>query len=94
MAKSIKVTIGGKEYALVGDDEHLIRSTASELNRQMDEIASSHGDLPDKTVAILAALNIAEEQYKANQQLENLSTVLVSEINKMSYFLKQNLNNT
>ena len=88
MGNSIKVNIGGREYSLRGDDEQTIRDTANLVNTKYEDIVSQHGDLPDKTISVLASLNIAEESL--NYQRSNLATqeVLITELDKMTDFLE------
>ena len=91
MAKKIKVNIGGIEYPLVGEDVDLIQAAASEVDEQVSLLRKSLTNEPMTTLSILAALNIAEKNINYQKQISDSSNELVSEINKMTDFLKKTL---
>jgi len=70
------VKIFGAEYALKADTSHeYIKETAIYVDKVMNDIASKHLEQSDARVAVLAALNIAEELFEARQQTPvNLET--------------------
>lgn len=64
-AKTV-VLIGGKEYTLSGyESEEYMHRVAIYVDRTMREITRAHGNLPTNMVAVLAALNIADELLRA-----------------------------
>jgi cell division protein ZapA (FtsZ GTPase activity inhibitor) len=87
MVKSIKIVIGGKEYTLRGDDENIIQQAAQEVNRQLEELQSRHLDESPSTLAMLAALNIAEMYYKILHQSESDNKYVTEQMNSMSKLL-------
>ena len=93
MANSVKVFIGGKEYSLTGENPELIRETASIVNKQIENLVSQHGDLPDKSVPfLLAALNIAENEINNGNQIINTANSLTEELKKMELILMDSMN--
>lgn len=90
MANSVKVFIGSQEYSLTGDNPELIKETASIVNKQIENLISQHGDLPDKSVSfMLAALNIAENEINNVNHIINSSNELISEFKKMEHKLTE-----
>ncbi len=62
------VTIYGKTYHLRGGgDSGYLHELAQELDRQMREVAETTGTADTLSVAILAALNIADECLQARR---------------------------
>lgn len=89
MANSVKVFIGGKEFSLAGDNPEMIKATASMVNKQIENLVSQSGDLPDKSVSyMLAALNIAESDINKTNHILSSTDYLISELNKMESQLK------
>jgi cell division protein ZapA len=64
----IKVTIFGTNYALKADTSYeYIKETATYVDKAMQDIASKNPEQSDTRVAVLAALNIAEELILARK---------------------------
>lgn len=59
---TVTVTISGTEYTLrdEGNPEY-VRKLAAYVDRKVSEVESQVRDLPSNRIAILAALNIADE---------------------------------
>ncbi len=61
--------IFGAEYALKADtSDEYIKETAIYVDKVMNDIASKYQEQSDARVAVLAALNIAEELFEARRQ--------------------------
>lgn len=89
MIQSIRVKIGAKEYTLRGEDESKIRECAAEVDSQFQQL---HGKLQDQstsTLAVVAALNLAELKYDITRQANADSEFITSELGKMTRFLEQ-----
>jgi cell division protein ZapA (FtsZ GTPase activity inhibitor) len=84
MAENIKVYIRGHEYALRGEDESLIRHAAEDVDNEIKSLEISHLNHPAETVAILAALNIAEKRYVSKRQKDIDENYLVTELDRMA----------
>jgi len=89
MASSIRLTIGGREYSLLGEDEKLTRQAATKVNETLDNIAGSHSDIADKTLMVLAALNLAEEKIIAEENQDKFSENLNTELSKLAEYVNE-----
>ncbi len=66
----VVVTIFGKEYGLVSEvDPEYIKKTAEYLDSKMREVAENYPNIPEARVAVLAALNIADELFRTTDNL-------------------------
>lgn len=73
----VKVNIFGTEYPIKGDsDADYIQDVASYVNNKMIEIEKSLTVKSSLKVAILAALNIADELYKERAENNKILTIL------------------
>ncbi len=91
MAETVRVTIGGREYSLVGEDSNLTRNAAEEVNKQIKELKKNYGDESSNTLSVLAALNIAEGSLRDRQQNDTDMKFANIELNKMAEFLKSTI---
>ncbi len=89
MSKLIRVKIGGKDYSLRGDDEELLQQAASQVNDKLEELKAKNIEEPAATLSLIAALNIAEEQYSIKKQFEVDSNFIITEINSMVEYLNK-----
>lgn len=87
------VTISGKNYTLMGyeSDEYMQR-VASFVNSRLEEYrkVDSYRRLPADTQNVLVLLNIADEYFKAREQVEQLNEDLERR-DKDLYDVKHNL---
>ncbi len=81
----LKVMIYGTEYALKADTSHdYIKETAAYIDKKMLEISAKHQDQSDTRLAVLAALNIADELFQARKLVpDNLG----KKVNKLADIL-------
>jgi cell division protein ZapA len=63
-----------------GTDEEYVRILAAHVDSVMRDIADKTGSLSSGRVAILAALNIADEMYKERQRFRELADGLAQEL--------------
>jgi len=64
----LKVMIYGTEYALKADQSHEhIKETAAYVDQKMQEIAGKFHGQSDTRLAVLAALNIADELFEVRK---------------------------
>ncbi|MDR0896934.1 MAG: cell division protein ZapA [Oscillospiraceae bacterium] len=71
------VRIGGRDYTMVGvDSEEHIRRVAIYVDRRMDELAMATR-LPQPMVAVLTAMNIADDLIKAQDENTRLRKELL-----------------
>lgn len=91
MSTQVKVTIGGKEFTLRGDDEQKLVRAAKEVDDQIRALQSGMMDQSTQMQAIVAALNLAEQKISAEETLEKESLLLSSELENMAIFLREQL---
>ena len=76
-SESVTVTIFGREYTLRGDSEaDYVRKVADFVDQRMGEVAKNSTVASTAKVAILAAVNIADELFRERQKsLEAMATL-------------------
>lgn len=73
MANKIRFTVGGISYSVMSEDsEEYIRALGRELELKMDRLAKQNPFLSTTMVAVLAAMDAADAQKKAEQSCEEL----------------------
>ncbi|MEM7244306.1 MAG: cell division protein ZapA [Acidobacteriota bacterium] len=88
----IQVEIYGQRYTLKGsDDRAYVESLAAHVDRRMREIAETTSTVDSLKVAVLAAVNVADEYFRlklagesVEDRLQNMSDkvdLLLSEVN-------------
>jgi cell division protein ZapA len=85
--KSIKVKIFGTDYPLRGENEDFTKKVASHVDTMLNRIHEKIPEQPPLTVAVLTALNIAEEMLKERDQQQETVGYLEAEITKLSNYL-------
>ena len=74
----VNVTIDGKTYTIVSeDDENHIRRSAELVDKCIGE-TKQNGRLSSVDGAILAAMNIADKYFKAQQSSDNMRAQIKS----------------
>ena len=70
---TVTVKINGMEYNLKGkeDDEYLLK-VSEYVDGKFKEVSSNNNKLSISSVAVLSALNIADELFKCNNEVEDL----------------------
>ncbi len=67
--ESVTVTIFGKEYTLKGGaDSDYVQEVAAFVDKRMSEVARNAAVVSTDRVAILAAVNIADELFREQQK--------------------------
>ena len=88
--KSIKVKIFGSEYPLRGESEEMTKKVAGYVDEKMQALSRAQKPVNKSNIAMLAALNIADEYHRLkesheailnrlNQLSKKLSTMLTEE---------------
>ena len=89
--KSLRVKIYDTEYSLKGEDEELMKEAANQVDSLMNEFSTKIPDQPLSTIAVLTALNIAEEFLKfknlSQQSCDSIKDEMDSLNKKISLFL-------
>ncbi len=82
--RSIRVSIFGRDYNIRGDsDSEYIKTVAAHVDSVMRDIADKTGSLSSGRVAILAALNIADEMFKERQYFDEFTNELAQELEEV-----------
>lgn len=69
----VKVRIYGQEYTVAGEkDEEAIRQIAAHVNETMRQLGRSFSTNGQGTLAVLTAINIADEYFEAQKEIESL----------------------
>lgn len=72
------VKIAGKEYTISSyDDENYVKRVAAYVNRRMDELGAATR-LPSSQLAVLTAMNVADDMLKARDELRQLRNELAA----------------
>jgi cell division protein ZapA (FtsZ GTPase activity inhibitor) len=89
MAQTVKVTIMGTEYPLRSNDEALTRELAASLDTDMHELQAKLPAQSTTTLAVLSALNFAEQSANSRaSEVRELSRV-TEEIDLLSERLEK-----
>jgi len=86
------VEIFGREYKIRGvADEQYILKVASYVDKKMREVSSGSSLPSHDRLAILAALNIADELFQERKQSSEVHTNIEQKAHKLIGILDQNL---
>jgi cell division protein ZapA len=82
--KTIEVDISGQRYKIRSDEqEEYIASLATYVNQQIDQIRQKSKSMATQSVAVLAALNIADELFKTRQRRDLLKQQMKERIRRI-----------
>jgi cell division protein ZapA len=85
MSDAVSVEIYDQVYHLRGSDPEYIEKLAASVDRKMRTVAQQGTTVDSLRVAVLAALNIADELQRLRQRYESLSgSVQASEVSMRS----------
>jgi cell division protein ZapA (FtsZ GTPase activity inhibitor) len=95
MSQTIKVSIFGTEYPLRSNDEALTKQLAADVDAQLREFQQKLPSQSTTTLAVLTALNFAEEEShtrenerreldRASLEIETISTMLEQALEEKS----------
>ncbi len=84
MKKQFQIKILGQDFSVTSDDgeDHVTRVVAL-VNDRIDQIGSRSPKMPALHIAILAALNIADEYVKLEEKSETFTTSLKERSEKL-----------
>lgn len=89
MSKAIRVTIGGKDLTLRGNDEEKIKKSVREVNLQVQHLQQTLREQSTPTLMVLAALNIAEKYLDVQEQSSKDVVFVSDELDKMTQYLER-----
>lgn len=85
----VKVRIYGQEYTIAGEkDEETIRNIAAHVNDKMRELGRSFSNNGQGTLAVLTAINIAEEYFAAQEAIAELKAAKEQLAKETEHYLK------
>ncbi|QGP90847.1 Cell division protein ZapA [Neomoorella glycerini] len=73
------VNINGQDYIVKGEAPEYIQMLASYVDKKMRQVSQKFPHYPPVKVAVLAALNIADELYKVQQDYDTLVKLIQEE---------------
>lgn len=77
MKNLVRVEILGREYTVKSDEgEERVKNIAAYVNRKIKEVSESSQTVSTLNVAILAALNIANDYFEAVEDQKTLSQTI------------------
>lgn len=92
MTEKIKtnVTIDGRNFTVVGEgSEEYIKELAAFVDEKIKEMTSKNDKLSSSMAATLAALNIAHDLYKSNEELAKLKAEAKAPLENYNRILEQ-----
>lgn len=88
----LKVNIYGTEYPIKGEvDVEYIRNVAEYVDRKMREVDQTTAAKSSLKVAILAALNIADELFREREEKTGLVQTLEAKLQQLSKLINENI---
>lgn len=73
----VEVKIAGKDYTLVGvESEEYMQKLALYIDKKMNGIMKANNKLSTSMAAVLTAVNVADDLFKASEKEESLSKEL------------------
>ena len=85
----VQITIRGRTYTVRSDETEIdLPAVAAYVDSKMNEISSRFGALDDYTVAMLAALNIAEDFERFRRQVDGELSDIDRELSSTAVLLE------
>ena len=88
-SNKVSVKIYGQEYIIAGQKsrEHIIK-VADHVDRNMHEISQAAGSLPVSSLAVLSAVNIADEYFEAAGSLEEQKNLSMQKDRDIQHYIQ------
>jgi len=80
----VEIDIFGQTFSLLAEDEARLREVARYVNAQMKELSQSSATIDSFRLAVLAALNIANERYDLADRLEQKDNAVRAQYDALS----------
>ena len=91
---SVTVTIYGHEYTLKGEaDSDYVQKVSGFVDRKMKEVADNSTVASTAKVAILAAINIADELFRERQKRHEALAMLDERTGQIAELLEREVGN-
>jgi len=89
MGTKVKVRIYGQDYTIAGDrDEDTIRAIAAYVDEKMREIGRNFATNAQGSLAVLAAINVADEYFREQERAAELAAAKEQLENDAQHYLK------
>ena len=86
--RAVVVHIAGQRYVLRSDaDEAYVQSLAGHVNERINEVQRSPRPVPSQSLAVLAALNIADDLFRERQRRVALKEKIRDKSKKLLAYL-------
>lgn len=73
----VEVKIAGKDYTLVGSEpDEYIQKVGLYVDKKMTEVLRSNNRLSTAMAAVLTAINVADDYFKAHEEIEGIKLEL------------------
>lgn len=83
------VSIGGKQYTLCGSESaEYIHRVALKVNSKIEDMKASHPSIPNIDLAMLTAINLADDYIKLYDELEQVRRELEAAHKELEGFRK------
>jgi cell division protein ZapA len=87
--KSIRVTILGREYPLRVEDEERALKVVAYVDSLLNELIEKNPGTPTSTIAVIAALNIAEQLLDLKERIKT-EGIEISDLVGVLTYLREN----
>lgn len=93
MKKRFNIKILGQEFSVLSDsgDDHQVEKVIEYVNGKAEEIAKSSKSATTLNIAILVALNIADEFFRFKGEKENFFNQLENESDKLINYIEEKM---
>lgn len=93
MKKRFNIKILGQEFSVLSDsgDDHQVEKVIEYVNGKAEEIAKSSKSATTLNIAILVALNIADEFFRFKGEKENFLNQLENESDKLINYIEEKM---
>ena len=89
MGTRVKVRIYGQDYTIAGDrEEETIKAIAAYVDEKMREVGRNFATNAQGSLAVLAAINVADEYFGAKEQIAELTAAKEQMENDAQHYLK------
>jgi len=88
MNQPVRIEILGREYSIKSNEgEERIREIADYVNRKIKEISEGGKTVSTLNIAILAALNIADDYFRVTDDSKKLKHSVVNKANQIVHWI-------
>ena len=82
--KRVEIDIFGQTFSLIAEDEARLREVARHVDAQMKELSQSTATIDSFRLAVLAALNIANERFDLADRLASKDNSVQAQFEALS----------